>query len=292
MKSLKIAILTHLESPTITAQLVPHLQSRGHHVDSIDLSALPDENVAQQPAIQALLEYDVVYYRSGLNPDKSPVRILQLEAFLRAHSIKTVNLHFTEHPHANSKIYEAKQADVYGLTIPKTVHKLEDFSTLQESLGLPFIVKTDQGTQGSGVHMVKNETEFNEISQLYPTTQLLFQEFVPHNFEYRVFIIAGTVISYWKKAPAEGDFRTNEAQGGQMINAEKTYPEQITTLADITYRAFNFEIFVVDFMLHKATEVFYFTEINLNPGWVGEINEITTVDRSTVVAEYFEKICS
>lgn len=292
MSPLRIAILAQLDSPTITDELTPHLRNRGHIVDIINVSSASTEDFINQPDIKSLTKYDLVYYRSGLKPDDDPARIIKLEAYLRNNSIHTVNLHYTEHPYAHSKSYETKQAQTHGLTTPKSVYTKADFTSLSAQLGLPFILKTDQGTQGSGVHLIESETAFSHITALYPETQLLFQEFIPHDFEFRVFIVAGEVISFWKKTPAKGDFRSNEAQGGKMMRAGTEHLEQLSSLALATYTAFGFEIFVADFMLDKHTNTFYFTEINLNPGWATPDNQAAGVDHSKVTADYFEKICS
>jgi glutathione synthase/RimK-type ligase-like ATP-grasp enzyme len=182
MKLLKIAIFAQLDSPTITEQLAPLLRERGHTVDIIDLSTVSKTDFAQQPEILALTKYDLVYYRSGLEPNDCAERIIKLEAFLKIHPIQTVNLNYTNHPEANSKTYEAQQAEMHGLAIPKSVFTdSADFSTLSSQLGLPFIAKTDYGTKGTGVHMIENAAQLTEIQATYQNVRLLYQQFVPHD---------------------------------------------------------------------------------------------------------------
>lgn len=292
MQALKIAILAQLDSPTITEYLTPELQHRGHTVDVIDLSSVPHDDFSQQPEIQSLTAYDIVYYRSGLDPMEGSKRIVALEHLLADSSAQLVNLHFTEHTLAHSKTYESKLAQSNGLLTPRSVYALENYDTLKTTLGTPFIIKTDQGTHGTGVHLVESETEFSSIISLYPDTQLLFQEFIPHDFEYRVHVMDGKAACIWKKAPPENDFRSNEAQGGAMLAPDPQYIETLTKLAQTTFAIFGFEIFVADFMLDKNADQFYFTEINLNPGW-GKTDEVASgIDVIGLTADYFEKLCS
>lgn len=292
MKALKIAILAQLDSPTITQHLTPELEQRGHTVDIIDLSRVPYQDFVTQPEIQALATYDVVYYRSGLDPMEGKERIVALEQYLSQSTAHLVNLHFTKHTLAHSKTYESQLAQSSGLLTPRSVYTSENFNTLQGTLGTPFITKTDQGTHGDGVHLVNTEAEFLAITEQYPDTQLLFQEFIAHDFEYRVHVMDGKAVCIWKKAPPENDFRSNEAQGGEMLAPDPQYTKILTQLAEASFAAFEFEIFVADFMLDKNTNQFYFTEINLNPGW-GKTDEIASgIDVIGLTADYFENLCS
>ena len=102
----------------------------------------------------------------------------------------------------------------------------------------------------------------------------------------------GKAVCIWKKAPPENDFRSNEAQGGEMLAPDPQYTKILTQLAEASFAAFEFEIFVADFMLDKNTNQFYFTEINLNPGW-GKTDEIASgIDVIGLTADYFENLCS
>jgi len=76
MKQLKIAIFAQQDSATITEHLMPRLRERGHTVDIVDLSIISHEGFIEQPEIQALIEYDIVYYRSGLDPTINPKRVI------------------------------------------------------------------------------------------------------------------------------------------------------------------------------------------------------------------------
>lgn len=77
-----------------------------------------------------------------------------------------------------------------------------------------------------------------------------------------------------------------------MLEADPVYTAQLTKLSQKTFSAFGFEIFVADFMLDKNTNEFYFTEINLNPGWSPIDEAAAGANITSLTADYFERICS
>ena len=72
---------------------------------------------------------------------------------------------------------------------------------------------------------------------------------------------------------------------------EQRHVEKLTELTEQTNKAFGFEIIAIDFMLNKNTAEFYFTEINLNPGWAQSDHDVTGVDVIGLTADYFEELC-
>jgi D-alanine-D-alanine ligase-like ATP-grasp enzyme len=77
-----------------------------------------------------------------------------------------------------------------------------------------------------------------------------------------------------------------------MLLSDPQHIAELTRLAAVSHEAFDFEIFVADFMLDKNTNTFYFTEINLNPGWGPPDLAAAGVDVIALTADYFQEICS
>jgi len=289
MKKLKVAILSRIKSPSIINELAPELEKRGHTVDIIDVSVVPLNNFLTQPLIQKLISYDIVYYRSGLSVDM----IIFLEAFLREQNIKTVNLHFTAHPFANSKTYGTIVAERNGLNVPKTLFNTSaNYETILETMGSPFVIKTNDGARGENVHLIYDEQKLQKIFTEETPDEYLYQSFIPHLCEYRVHTIEDSVAAMYKRTPAEGDFRSNVSLGGNMHPVEANLVYKLATAAKSAAAVFDFEIMAVDFMLHTETGELYFTEINLNPGWEISDKLATGVDLSAKVSDYIENICA
>jgi len=265
------------------------LEKRGHSVDIIDLSTVPLNNFEAHSFITKLCEYDIVYYRSGLPTDL----IITLEGFLNINKVKTINLHFIKHPFINSKTYGNLVVNSINLKTPNSLFNYpDDFATVVKTIGLPFVIKPNDGARGENIHLINTADELQTVVENNPDLDFLYQSFIPHHGDYRVHTVGGKVVAMYSRTPKDGDFRCNVSQGGCMVSVEEKYIDKLTELASKVAALFDFEIMAVDFMLHSETDEFYFTEINLNPGWEISDDIATGVDLSAVTVDYFEKICN
>lgn len=211
MKSLKIAILSKIKSPTVTAELMPDLEKRGHKVEIIDLSVVPTINFDQHPLVKSLLDFDVVYYRTGLTPHGAAY----LESILKDTQVKTVNLHYSKHLYAHDKTYETDVAHKGGVLVPKTISDgNQTYAFATEILGSPFVIKPNMGTLGTGVELIHNEGELSNYLNNSDREKIHLQECIPHDSEYRVHTLGGKVVAMYKRVPAIGEFKSNISIGG------------------------------------------------------------------------------
>lgn len=289
MKKLKIAILTKLASQTVTDELSPVLEGRGHEVTLVDMSIVPINGFSEHPLTLSLPSFDVVYYRTGLSRDGA----IFLEKLLKSKNVKTVNLQYSTHPFAHDKTYETQIADASGLSTPITLTDCnQKYDYAVEILGTPFVAKPNFGTQGNGVKLIKNEAELNSYIEESVGTKTLLQECIPHDCEYRVHTVGGKTVAMYKRTPAPDDFRSNISTGGAMHPVEPELVSELSDLAEKAAKAFDFEILATDFMRHRETGEFYFTEININPGWEISDMDSTDVDLSSVTADYLESLAA
>lgn len=288
MKALHIAILAKDSSPTVTNELAPILESRGHTVSIIDISTAPLHNFLLCDQVTQLLQADLVYFRSGLPFDLATI----LGSFLREKNIPTVNLQFHKHPFADSKSYGTIFSEIAGFAVPLTLHSPTlSYEAIRVILGEHFIAKPNTGARGESVELIKNSTQW-DLLQNKNTSDYLYQSFIPHDFECRVHTIGGKAVAMYKRTPPADDFRSNVSQGAVMTPVPTQLQAELTTLAEKAATLFSFEILAIDFMLNKDTNEFIFTEINLNPGWEKSDEQATGVDLSLMTAQYFESLCS
>lgn len=283
MKSLSIAILTQIESPTISANLKPALEARGHKVFVYDISSVFLHTFTDNALVESLLQNDVVYYRTGLSPDVAAC----LEVYLKANDISCVNLSFCQHPFMAAKTYQVLTAAAAGVLTPKTLHdRTSTFEKIAGKIGSPFVAKANRSSQGKDVHLIKNQTDLDAIAPDLKLLEYFFQEYIPHNSEYRVHVVGDKAPAMYQRIPASGDFRSNVSRGGSMVAVEEDHREVLAREAISIAALFGFAITAVDFMKHSETGEFYFTEINLNPGWETSDRDATGVDLSEVVTDF------
>lgn len=171
-----------------------------------------------------------------------------------------------------------------GVKTPKTVYmvpkrtvmniKYDDVSKL---LGKKFILKWIYGSQGTFVHLVDNEKDFNELVLKYQG-KVLFQEFIEESFGFdiRAYVLGGEYVGCAVRKSSSGDFRSNLAKGGSALKFDKEY--EIKDLAVQAAKAVNLDICGVDILVGK--DGYYICEVNAIPGFksISKVNSINEKD--------------
>lgn len=114
----------------------------------------------------------------------------------------------------------------HDIAMPKTItaplcysnkNDLSFINHLERELTYPFVSKTNYGSQGRGVCLIRNREELiakeNEIAYL----PRLYQTFIksPYGIDHRLIVINKTVFASMKRYNESGDFRSNIALGGK-----------------------------------------------------------------------------
>ena len=145
----------------------------------------------------------------------------------------------------------------YGVPQPRTV-LINDPDNLQKSVEeldtkFPIILKTLRGSKGVGVLFVESEKSLDSIVQLIhkqdDDADLLLQEYHKIDYDVRVLVLGGKILSVMKRPVLEGDFRSNVSQGSKPEKLDLTEIEIETSL--LAAKAVNGLWTAVDFLPSK-----------------------------------------
>jgi ribosomal protein S6--L-glutamate ligase len=152
--------------------------------------------------------------------------------------------------------------------------------------GYPVVVKQVNGRQGSGVTLVKNETELETVVQsgLERTQGLLLQKFFPTDGrrDIRALVIGQKVAGTMCLEPIEGEFRANYHLGA--TGRAQVLPDEVAKIAIDATRAVGLEIAGVDLILDKQDRV-NVIEVNYSPGFKG-LEKATGIDVAGLMVDY------
>lgn len=181
-----------------------------------------------------------------------------------------------------------------GVPIPKTYYAVS-FSKKQiknaaKFLGFPIIIKQCNTSQGAGVFMAKNLKELEEIlkklSKDNTKGDTFLQEFLPNDFEYRIFVTGEKIGAAEKKIRTrKNEFRNNVFLGAkeEFLNITKV-KKNILTTAIKAARVSGIQICGVD-IVESNKKLFVF-EANSCPGLT--LNEKISPELKSL-SDYLEK---
>ena len=287
-QELRIGVISRVSSKTIDTELAREARMRGHTYDRIAFDTVDLTRVERVFEDAKLLTYDVLYYRTSLGP----VWARALDRYLKRHGRHAVNLLAGTFPFLADKSSQALTVAAEGVLMPKTLlDTTYSYETIVREIGTPFVAKRKESAQGRDVHLIHSEEEFLETVPKDKSNKYLYQEFIPHEYDCRVHLINGKPVAGYRRMRCKDDFRCNVSLGARMRPLLPGDTKQLYLLAERISGMFGLEMHVVDFMVHKKTNEYYFVEINDNPGWETSDKEATGVDMSARVIDSFEKAC-
>ena len=218
---------------------------------------------------------------------------MDIVSLLEKHSVCVVNSRETISVCADKYRTSLRLAD-YGVKQPVThlINDPENSEQAFENLNTqyPIILKTLRGSKGVGVLFVESSKALDSIVQLIhkqdEDADLLLQEYIKTDYDARVLVLGGKVLSTMKRPVIEGDFRSNVSQGSKPEKLELTELEIEESLK--AAKAVNGVWTAVDFIPSKnrTKEPPFIIEVNSSPGTEG-MEEATGRNISKEILEFF-----
>lgn len=220
----------------------------------------------------ALGQADLVLY---LDKDKYASYALERAGYRLFNSSRSIAL-------CDDKMLTYIALSNHGIKMPRTISPALDYkgnpmneeklASIAVELGYPLVAKTNYGSLGNGVYLIKNYAELQDFESKFHAIPRLYQEFISSSFgvDYRVIVIGGKFCVGMKRVN-EDDFRSNVARGGkgEMVDIPKLF----IAMAEKAARLLQLDYCGVDLLIGKDGEP-VLCEVNSN-AFIKGIEEVT-----------------
>lgn len=161
-----------------------------------------------------------------------------------------------------------------GIASPPTMlaHYPVNVDMVETQIGFPVVVKTLQGTLGTGVFLAENRQSFLDvmdlISEIGPRTRIILQKFVStsHGRDLRILVCGGKIVAAMERRAAGSGFKANITTGG---TGHAFIPDRkCADLALKTTRALGLDLCGVDLLFTENGD-YTVCEANPMPGFKG-----------------------
>lgn len=171
------------------------------------------------------------------------------------------------------KLYTQQILAEHNLPVPKTmlIRSKVDVNLVEKHLGFPMVVKTISGSQGSGVFLAENKSNFIDLLEMInaykENATMILQEFVESSrgTDLRVITIGGRAVAAMKRNSGSDSFKANYSRGG-TVEPYEINPE-MEWLALETSRLLNLDIAGIDLLFDG--DHYKICEANSSPGFEG-----------------------
>lgn len=237
--------------------------------------------------IEGKKEYDFVLY---LDKDKYLAKELELVGYRLFNKAQAIDL-------CDDKMLTHITLANHGIKMPKTISGplnyssriSEEFSRkIFDHLSLPIVAKTNFGSMGKGVTLLKTKQEFLDYEEKMKTLPRFYQEYIASSsgFDYRIIVIGGKAVATMRRENTDGDFRSNIALGGNGIKVD--LPQHYIDLAEKAARILDLDYCGVDILEGGDGEPIL-CEVNSNAFLEG-IEKATGINIAKIYANHIAKI--
>lgn len=224
-------------------------------------------------------EFDVWYFRS-VGSELEWSKLLQMYA----NKLKKVVVDeylLSEGPLRRFKSVMGWQLDAAGVNYPKWV-MLPSLAAIEKEIvnwSYPVIVKLSQGGRhGMGTFLIKNTENLKELRELYETRKqqaeaekremrpwrdLLLQEFIPNDGDFRVYVVGYKLVAGFKRQMKEDKLVLNKSVGKSI--GLKEVPDEVAAVAEAAARAVEVEVAGIDLVQDSRNGKVYIVEVNEAP---------------------------
>ncbi len=285
---MKIAILSKGRYLYSTQSLLKACQKRQIEVDILDYSRF-------RMCLQSgnnLLEYlnfsldDLTGIIPRIGHPQTQISSYILDFFEQKNIVSTISSYGLLL--SRDKFRSLMKLQFHHLPIPNSIFP-EQYGSLigvvEELGGYPVVLKTNGGTHGEGVFLIKNKRELQRQVQIFRSRNELFflQEYIAESKgrDLRVFVVGGEVVAVMERKSAQGSFKANLHQGGTATAI--SIQTEIQEIAIKAAKIMGLSVAGVDILISKTGAKIL--EVNASPGLEG-IEKATQIDVAGQIIEW------
>jgi glutathione synthase/RimK-type ligase-like ATP-grasp enzyme len=230
----------------------------------VALKAFDAKDLAKKGFKIDITKYRSLFIRQGWPYVKE---IISLAKRFQAAGKKVVDTSITTGSLGRDKWADYQKLKAAGLPMPKTKSLILN----PLSLTYPWVLKWNYGFKGRGVFLIENKNQLQPVLKKYPKEELLMQEFIPAEYEYKIITVG------YKSLPVILRFKIDEKTKRPDFNTACSVPIYRLSKRPINGRATNIieiaekaskvlrrELAKVDIL--EAQGKFYILEVNRWPG--------------------------
>jgi len=212
-------------------------------------------------------EYDALMVRN-FHPHVSEA--LTIARLFKEAGKTVIDESLTNEGYAMSKMHDYLLLAQAGLPVPISfqIANRQEVEKIADTLGYPCLLKGVHGGLGQHVFKIKDVFQLRRTLSQYPDSELILQEYIPAEEDYRVLTIGFKAVPVFvSRRPRPGDFRTNFALEGEGAPHPVNEMPDLVPLAEKASRLLKREFSGVDIRFKNNKPVIL--EVNRRPGFDG-----------------------
>ena len=185
---------------------------------------------------------------------------------------------------ARNKYETHKIANSIKILQPKTIKAFNcEYDFIKQQLGLPFVLKDNNGQKGENVYLVCNEEQF--LVSKSKCNDFICQEYIAESKgrDIRLYVVGERVVDAVERVAQNDDFRSNMSQGA--TSHKISVPSNIKSTAVELVKSMGLSVCSVDFML--SGNKYYMNEVNGNASFVAFLK--LGYDMPNIIMEFISK---